>query len=271
MKRAMADAALAVPTEPEAAARVKAGNRHHRDGLRLAEIVDTQPNARAAFERAIEEYIQARAQSPAPSILFNVAQSYRAAGEYQKAIDQYRLFLERGQPRASLRGVVECLIANMQAELARAAASQPPRDAAPTVTDERRDSPPPAPAPSPAPEIQRAVVELPPPSAPSPWHSDRLGWGLTGAGLVAAGAGVYLLAQASDLNQQANDEPRDDLRPALREKSESRQLWGTIITATGGGLVLVGVIKLAIHPSSATSARATLRLTPGGLAVQGRF
>lgn len=266
MAQAAKDPALKPATEPEAARHVNEGNRHHREGLKLVRVVTAQPEAAAEFARAIDEYIAAARVSTAPSILYNIAQSYRAAGDYDKAIRQYRLFVDRGNPGDALRGVVECLIATMAAEQERAAASMPPRDAAP----ERAT--PAAPA-QPPPPIAR--LDAPSPQAPPPWHRDGIAWGLTGTGLAAGVVGAFLLNDAHNLEVQASTEAREDARAALRAQSDRRATWGTVLTIAGSAVIVVGVIKLvrnpAHHAATPPPASVWLKLSPGGVALAGRF
>jgi tetratricopeptide (TPR) repeat protein len=52
------------------------------------------------FEKAAEEYTQVYRLRPLPALLFNIAQSYRQAGQYEKAKQFYRAYL-RENPDAS--------------------------------------------------------------------------------------------------------------------------------------------------------------------------
>ena len=119
------DAALAPPTDKKAAAHTKVGNQHHRDAKKFDAVLKHEEAAKE-YEAAIEAYIAAALIDSAPSLLYNLGQTYRASGQYEKAIAQYQLFLDRGRPGAALRALVECHIASMTSELERAAASAPP-------------------------------------------------------------------------------------------------------------------------------------------------
>jgi len=265
MAKVAQDAALKPATEREAVQHVNEGNRHHREGLKLFRVVAAQPEAAAEFARAIDEYIAAARVSTAPSILYNIAQTYRAAGDYDKAIRQYRLFIDRGKPGEALRGVVECLIATMTAEQERAAASMPPRDAAPepTTAIEPPTHPPPAPP---------LALHLDAPPA-RPWHHDGLGWGITGTGAALSTLGAFFLYDAHHLRANADVEPRDDVRADLRDQADRRATWGTVATITGSVVLAVGVIKLIHHPAprATTATHAWLLVSPRGVALEGRF
>jgi tetratricopeptide (TPR) repeat protein len=274
MAAAMKDPALSPPTEDKALADFTDGNKHHREGLRLARVVATRDKAAAEFQLAIDAYAKAAGISTAPSIMFNIAQSYRAAGDYDDAITQYQLFLKDGNPGQALRDVVACLISTMTAEKEKAAASAPPRDTAP---EPKADAAAPAgDAAHAQPPIDLKLHEQPPPPEAPPWQDDGIAWGLTGTGAVAAAIGVYLLADAHDLELQANGEPRDDVRAALRAQASTRQTWGTITTVAGGALLVGGIVKLIRNPApaastNATSARASFSFSPSGFVVEGRF
>jgi tetratricopeptide (TPR) repeat protein len=130
--------------QPDGVARMKSGNDHHREALKRGAVVATRDQAAAEFQAAIDDYVAAAMASPSPSVLYNLAQTYRAAGDYQNAIAQYRLFLERGKPGAGFQKLIECQIGAMAAELERAAAAAPPRGPGPeddADTDPPRDVP----------------------------------------------------------------------------------------------------------------------------------
>lgn len=270
MEAVAKDPALNPPTERAALKAFGEGNRHHREGLRLGRVVATQGEATSEFQLAIDSYVEAARLSMAPAILFNLAQSYRAAAQYDLAIAQYRLFLDRGKPGPALRDVVACLVATMIAEKEKAAASMPPRDAAP---EPKLDA---APASAAAPPIDLKLHEPPQTPQAPPWQDDGIAWGITGSGVAATAIGVFLLADAHDLEVQASGEPSDTMRADLRAKASTRQTWGTITTAAGAALVVGGVVKLIRNPApststSATSARASFMLSPTGFVVEGRF
>src|SRR5919205_4591531 len=45
------------------------------------------------YDKAAEEYIQVYRIRPLPALLYNIAQSYRQAGQYEKAKQFYRSYL----------------------------------------------------------------------------------------------------------------------------------------------------------------------------------
>lgn len=271
--RGKRDPSLTPPTEPEAVRRMKAGNAHHVEGIKRASVVATREQAAAEFKAAIDEYVAAAMISPSPSILFNLAQTYRAAGDYPSAIEQYRLFLDRAKPGKALRALVECHIAAMSAELARAAATAPPRGPAPDPDDEPPASgTPPVERPAP-PDGAAARAERPTPLAGPPWHADALGWSVSATGVAVVGLGAFLLVDAASLREQANDETRDDVRHDLDARADRRKTWGTVTTVAGVAALAAGVVKLAIVPDRAgrSGTGVSVRLAPGGLALGGSF
>jgi hypothetical protein len=275
MSGAKRDPALSPPKEPEAKAHMRAANTHSETATRLAGVVEARDQVAAEYRAAVDEYVAAVKVSGSPSLLYNLAQTYRAAGDYPKAIDQYRLFLARGVPGEPLRNLVECHIAAMTAELDRAASTAPPRGPAPL-----EDAPPveptaPAPSPTSAPAVALEPPDAPAPMAPAPWHADGAGWAIAGVGAVAAGVGGYLLLDARSLRADADAEPRDDVRSDLDAKADSRQTWGAVTTAAGVAVLAVGIVKLAITPGTPRDSRpragVSLVIKPGTVALGGTF
>ena len=93
-----------------------------------AESATTQALAHAArakvhydlgeYERAAEEYILVYRIKPRPGTLFNIAQSYRKAGQYGKAKQFYESYL-RETPETKNRAVVEKAIKEIDGLLAK--------------------------------------------------------------------------------------------------------------------------------------------------------
>lgn len=269
--RGKPDQSLTPPTNPIAVARMKSGNDHHREALKRAAVVATRDQAAAEFQAAIDDYVAAAMASPSPSVLYNLAQTYRAAGDYQNAIAQYRLFLERGKPGAGFQKLIECQIGAMAAELERAAAAAPPRGPGP---EDDADTDPPRDVPSS--ETVDALPALhpdpPPPPAPraAPWHRDPIAWTLVGGGAVVGGLGAFLLVDARSLRRDAAAEARDDVRAALRDKADARGTWGTVAMAAGVAVFTAGVVKLAITPD-APRPRVAVQVAPTSIAIAGWF
>jgi hypothetical protein len=192
---------------------MKSGNDHHREALKRAAVVATRDQAAAEFQAAIDDYVAAAMASPSPSVLYNLAQTYRAAGDYENAIAQYRLFLDRGKPGEGFRKLIECQIGAMAAELERAAAAAPPRGPGP---EDGADPEPPrdchrGPPPTrslPLRLVRRCRLRC----GAAPWHRDPIAWTLVGGGAVVGGLGGFLLLDARSMRRDAAAEPRDDVR-----------------------------------------------------------
>lgn len=275
--RGKPDPSLKPPTNPIAVARMKSGNDHHREALKRAAVVATRDQAAAEFQAAIDDYVAAAMASPSPSVLYNLAQTYRAAGNYTDAIAQYRLFLDRGKPGAGFRKLIECQIGAMAAELERAAAAAPPRGPGPEdEPDDDRDSDRDSSTTSATesgeklPGVAPELRSPPPTPRAAPWHADPLGWTLAGGGVAVAGVGTFLLLDARGLDNDADREPRDDVRDELHARADTRRTWGTLGAIAGGALLVAGVVKLAITPDAPAS-RIVVGVAPTGIAIAGAF
>ena len=275
--RGKPDASLKPPTNPIAVARMKSGNDHHREALKRSAVVATRDQAAAEFQAAIDDYVAAAMAAPSPSVLYNLAQTYRAAGDYENAIAQYRLFLDRGKPGAGFRRLIECQIGAMAAELDRAAAAAPPRGPGPeddpdSGSARARDASTTT-APGPAEDSPGGAPELrplPPTLGAAPWHADPIGWTLAGGGVAVGAAGAFFLLDARSLDRDADAEPRDDVRDELRAKADDRRTWGTVGAVAGGALLVAGVVKLALTPD-APAPRIAVRVAPTSIAIAGSF
>jgi len=97
-------------------------------------------------------------------LLYNIAQSYRLAGDLNKAVFFYRAYL-RVRPKASNRDEVETRLTELgRAIEEKKRSQQPPNGVAPTPP---APTPPPEPAPAPPP------VAAPTPAAPAPCPRSR--------------------------------------------------------------------------------------------------
>lgn len=235
-----ADPVLASPTEPaDAVAHLKAG----KAALRAQD-----------FDEAIDHFKEGVKSSDAPIFLYALGQGFRLAGRFEESIRAYELFLDRAQPGEALRAVVECLVDNMRAELERRAMTMPPTDMPPDVPAGSRQ-----------------------PAARHPsWYEDPSGFALVGGGVLVGAVGGLLLVNASSLDDQAANEDREPVRDELREKADSRRMWGGVVTAVGAVALVSGVVKLVITPDAPRGdrdAEVALLAAPDtiGLGLVGRF
>lgn len=277
------DPRLVGPKGTEAGARMDDGNTRYAEALKRSRVVATQDTAAPEFLAAIEAYVAAEMQEPSPLGLYNLAQTYRAMGDYTRAIAQYRKFLETAKPGRPLRRLVECHITSMSAELERAASKAPPTGPEPTKAT------PPERTPASTTSVPAALTfpdgALPPQPPASldgripvgtmreSWQADTVGWTIGGAGLAITAVGGYLLLDARSLRADADDEPREDLRIDLRERADGRGTWGTVAAISGGLILTAGIVKLALRPDAPRhgASGASLRFTTNGLALAGHF
>lgn len=220
-----------------------------------------------SFEEASVEYKAGALVEPAPIFDYNLGQCYRQLGRYDDAIWHYQRFLDRANPLpAKYKQAVEDFIREMKAEQEKRAMTKQPTepapDSRPTVI-EPASNPPPSP---------RVVTVL---DRGEPWYADGLGWGLTGTGVVASGASLWLLLDASSLSDDANHEASQEKQTALRNRASDRRLAGAIVGVVGGAALVTGIIKLAIAPKdrqrTVTAADLALGVTSNGVVVSGRF
>lgn len=130
------------------------------------------------YDKAAEEYILVYRIRPLPALLYNIAQSYRQAGQYEKAKQFYRSYLrESKEITASTRSAIEKAIREIEELQAREkrAKEGPPKGIAqtPPVTGGSPALTPPPPMPAPQasaaqPPERAAVTEsLKPPAGTS--------------------------------------------------------------------------------------------------------
>jgi hypothetical protein len=244
---------LAKPTMPEAREHLAVGNKLY--------------NVRS-FDEAITEYKAGALVEPAPVFDYNLGQCYRLTGKYQEAIWHYERFLARGKPQGRLLDSVNDFIAQMKSELDKKAMTQRPTEPAPSPSSAASA---PTGLPSPLPPSPAARREQPDQST-NVWYRDGVGWGLTGAGVVGLGVAGGLLIDAASLNSDANAASTESEHARLKDKGHSRSVIGSTIGIVGGGLLVAGIIKLAVH-SDRSRPNASWNITTSGndVIVVGQF
>jgi len=151
---------VAGAVEPTAATEEQARS-HYQRGQRHYNVGD--------FDGAIDEFKRAYEISPAPGLLFNIAQAYRAKKDREHALYFYSTYL-REDPNAPEREFVEARMSELRGAEA---------------PEERSGPAPPPPA---------AIA--PPPQQP---RRDDPGHGLKMAGLISAAGGAVFLGAAAVL------------------------------------------------------------------------
>lgn len=235
---ARADGALAEPVSAEA-------RQHFLRGNRLYRIRE--------FAKAIEEYKASVLIEDKPVLTYNLGQCYRQLGSPEEALWYYERFLRQGKPTGELKATVEKFIEQMKRLKAEQATKAVAELTAVQATNSGRaphaaqTAPPSSPAPVPSPRAAAFTRE--------PWHRDHVGLASTSVGVVGVGLGVALLLHASSLEAEANRDDHELRRIALRDRAETRRLTGTIAGIAGAGLIIGGLVKLAIRPVRAAEAR----------------
>jgi hypothetical protein len=214
-----------------------------------------------SFEEAVVEFKAGALVEPAPVFDYNLGQAYRQMGKYEDALWHYDRFLTYGQPTGDLLNAVKAFMTEMRAHLANRARTMPPNEPAPGPVNETNSlaasqavTPNPgAPLLNERPRPMTPVEESPGPN----W----LGWGMTGAGVVAIGTGAAFLVSASNLNADANRNPDQRAGNSQYDKAHTRDVVGFVIGGAGIALTVAGVVDLFVGHSHEHAERATsLRL-----------
>ncbi|TMQ08307.1 MAG: tetratricopeptide repeat protein [Deltaproteobacteria bacterium] len=248
----------AEPTNPEARA-------HFEQGAKLWGLKD--------FEGAIVEYKKGARIEGLPVFDLALGQCYRMLRQYDDALWYFNRFIKQGRPSGKLLKGVEDLMAQMRAE--QKATVQEPARAVPVSSIEHVAV---APASSPS------VPSMSPPAAtPSsvattvertpPWYRDALGLTLVGLGTIAASTAGYLALDGKRLRDESNRDPFQARRNELYDQSVSRYTLGAGFGIAGGGLLIVGIIRIASrsdHPRASMTSW-NLDVTGSGLRISGQF
>lgn len=250
-----------------------------------AEAVKHLETAKRAFgvqqyDKAIEEYTAAGLADEAPLILYNLGQTYRAAKDYEKAIRQYQLFLDRGKPGKEVRALVECHIQTMRAELEQAASTAPPSGPAPDQPNDQDDA---GGATTP---VTGPVDELEPDDGPPPsrWTTTRkIGLGIGAAGVLTVAAGIAFGIQGhgykDDAARLCPSTPCSNAAEAnaLSDKADTRALMANVSYGAGAAMIVGAAVLWFVGAPSSGAANQDVAVVPqitpafAGLAVSGSF
>jgi hypothetical protein len=139
------------------------------------------------FDNAAKEYREAYKLKPDPSILYNVAQSYRLAKNTEQALFFYRSYL-RNSTDVSHRQEVEGRIRTLEEQVKQQQA--PPNDI--VKTSPASESKPAMTEPKPATESPRVDLVVSAPTRKQPAYKKWWVWTVTGVAVVGVGVGVGL-------------------------------------------------------------------------------
>jgi tetratricopeptide (TPR) repeat protein len=243
------------------------------------------------FAEAAKEFEAAYELKNDPAFLYDLAQSYRQAGNPERALHFYRTYL-RYVPKPANRAEIDARIAALEQQLAQKGTGTEPPPANPpppttTTTPPPTGPPPPFTAlPPPGPSEPPPATALPPPTlveaAPPPAPSsppDRARMMRIG-GIATAGVGAFMVligiieySRASSASQEVESEAANGLPfdPSVERRGQSAQTaeaWfltlGVLAGAGGAALWYYGR-HLGAAAESAT-ARVSLApvLSPGG-------
>jgi tetratricopeptide (TPR) repeat protein len=214
------------------------------------------------YDKAVSEYMAAGLADDAPLILYNLGQTYREAKDYTKAIRQYELFLERGQPGPEVRALVKCHITRMKAELEHAASTAPPSGPASDPTSTQSTAAPASggggvEAATTTPEVDET------PRDTSRWTTKRkIAIGFALGGVIGIGAGtVFALQNRGYKDDAARLCPSDpcanaDEANALSDRASTRATLANVSFGVGAGLVAGAVVLWFVGAPSTTNDRA---------------
>ncbi len=215
------------------------------------------------YPEAAHEYEAAFEQHPDPNLLFDIAQAYRFADDYTKAIAAYHSYLRR-VPRAKNRTDVLALITDLQKLAAdqRKSHDQPPNGPETPLLQDVTPSPTPGQG-SEEPVASPAAVPLPsetPQVSDGPARTKRLaGWGLIGGGIAFTGVGAALVgiayATQSSFNHPSPGKTFDPNAPGriTAEQASGGVLIGVGLAAVAAGAVLEVMGKRPTHVAWAPS------------------
>ncbi len=261
----LALALVVAATAPARADDTSAAREHYQKGTSYYDL--------GRWTDAIKEFEAAYEIKNDPALLYNLAQSYRQAGNSEQALHFYRTYLRR-VPKAPNRAEIEGRITQLEQLVAQKNATQttPPNVTIPpggTTTPDQQTSPPPPPPPN-NPTTNNPTTTTPPPettpplptgtdttptttpfvtTAPAPSGKGRV---LKTAGLITMiGGGAFVIigfiegGRAVGAANQINDAAKNggSFDPAVESRGKSAQaaeaaLFTLGVLAAGTGAVL---------------------------------
>lgn len=276
-------------TDPDAITHFQAGNAAYKSGVDKRR---PRTDRDRDLERAIAEYIAGQTKQDRPVFDFNLGLAYKALGRTDEAVEHLQRFLDLADETVSADARVDAerkLTAldpggKRRAELERKRAAvfatpAPASDVPPASQAERppaAPSPPPPATPMRAPSPEITTTEAMPPRSSVRW-SRVGGWGMAGAGVIGAGVTTWLVIDAQNFDNQANNAQANQTvseRQALSNRADSRRRSAVIVGIGSGALLATGALILMVSSGSdpaPTRAGWNLGITPHGVAMIGRF
>jgi tetratricopeptide (TPR) repeat protein len=201
----------------------------------------------ADYEAAIESFKGAYALSPAPGLLFNIAQAYRlwGKGHCSDASRAYGSYL-KGSPDAPNREKVEAHLKSLE-KCAREEEKNapPPPTPAPVVEAAKPEPLQPAPAPAIEPIVapESTSVVVAPPSEPKP-HRARWPSLLTGVGglIIAGVGGGFYGVSGQQFSTFQNECASHDCAPSRWEPARTMEQVGVSLLLVGTAIAVAGAV-----------------------------
>lgn len=190
----------------------------------------------AEYAAALDDFKEAYRLREDPAFVFNIAQCHRFLGNHEDAIRFYQTYL-RQSPAASNRADVEALILGEEKALAEV------KEKAAREEEARRRAEP---------------LRQPP---PKPWYDDTAGWVMAATGLALAGGGAGVLGWGATLRTPGTGATTVVVQD-YRNKQTLSWIVGGVATGLGAGLLVAGVVKLALHARADKAPKATLLFAP---------
>jgi hypothetical protein len=228
------------------------------------------------FEEAAQEFEASYRASGDPALLYNIAQSYRQARNFSKALFFYKTYLAS----CARRGIVSPRQAEVEQRIAEAQRQLGPATPPPEPDVTKRPEPaPPVPeakATSPLPTENQALA--PPHRTETPANKRwmrPLGIALMAAGVASIAVGGVmsgLAANASQTIAQGHGEFTTDLQ-STEADGKRFQIAAAVLYAVGGGLAVAGAVPFGLSFRGGREITWTPQLGVGlaGLALGGRF
>ncbi len=200
-------------------------------------------HAQGNYAAAVDAFKEAYVISPAPALLFNLAQAYRLEGACEDARIMYRRYLASDPPPEG-RAIAETQLVNVERCV---------RDGVPL--------PPPPP-----PSVPESVVVQPVESPPDHARLEKtVGIGFAIAGGLALSGGVYYAVQASHASSEvsaayAKGGAGKDIAP-IDARGRQEALDAKLL-AGGGTLAVIGGVALYLVGYRAEGARPAVAVVP---------
>jgi hypothetical protein len=192
------------------------------------------------FDKAAEEYILVYRLRPLPALLFNIAQSYRQAGQYEKAKQFYKAYL-RENPDPQSSAAVKKALKEIDELLAK---ERKTKESPPAGIRE---------APAEVAAAGRAAVPVAPPAsaaaALSPGSQAAPAAGAATTAVPAAGAATTqaapagtALAQPKPVQAPASALPVPAVTASREAPSSSRRTWTYVLAGTSVAMLAGGAL-----------------------------